>query len=318
MFNMTLREYGEYIISMMFVPIDIWYSLLQVFFGIYDQTHYYVDSIKSNIGIIITIFNEYIQSIPRHFIAHHYHQQYLRKLGFPREKSLIDTGKLTWNEEKLKGKGEGVTGILDNASGNYRHLSIASLALDKMWRFLESQKDISIANSIFVDFGCGTGLAVLSALTYPFLEVIGVELDVASASLAETNVERFKKSKLLRCKNVKILCQDMINLEFSSIGCTEIKNCNMKRLNPILPTIILYLYEPLWTLAKEDAILKYREILRNAKSSGRKIIVMYFYAGVYSGDALPVFEELGSTLLFKEKYHSLFFGPPEDLYIYNL
>jgi len=151
------------------------------------------------------------------------------------------------------------------------------------------------------------------------MQVIGVELDMASASLAESNVERFKKSKLLRCNNYRILCQDMIDLEFSSIGSTENKNCNMmKKLNPILPTIILYLYEPLWTLAKEDAILKYREILRNAKSSGRKIIVMYFYAGVYSGDALPVFEELGSTLLFKEKYHSLFFGPPEDLYIYNL
>ena len=150
----------------------------------------------------------------------------------------------------------------------------------------------------------------MSALTYPFLEVIGVELDKASASLAETNVERFKKkSKLLRCNNVQIICQDMITLEFSSLG------RNLKKLNP---TIILYLYEPLWTLAKEDAILKYREILRNAKSSGRKIIVMYFYAGVYSGDALPVFEEIGSTLLFKEKYHSLFFGPPEDLYIYSL
>ena len=161
---MTLREYGEYVISIMFIPIDIWYSLLQVIFGIADQTHYYVDSIRSNVGTILTTFNEYIQSIPRHFIAHIYHQQYLRKLGFPREKSLIDTGKLTWNQAVI-GKDDSklvsVTGILNNASGNYRHLSIASLALDKMWTFLESQKDISIANSIFVDFGCGTGLAVI-------------------------------------------------------------------------------------------------------------------------------------------------------------
>jgi len=318
--TLLLREYGEYVISILFIPIDIWYSFLQVVFGIADQTHYYTDSIKSHIGTILTIFNEYIQSIPRHFIAHIHHQQYLRKLGFPNEKCLMDTGTLTWNEEKLIGQDDSklvsVTGILNNSSGNHRHLSIASLALEKMWSFLESQKDISIANSIFVDFGCGTGLAVLSALTYPFLQVIGVELDKACASLAETNIKSFKqKSKLLRCNDVTILCQDMATLKFSSIGCTEAK---VKKLSPILPTIVLYMYEPLWTLAKDDAIIKYQEILRNAKSSGRKIMVMYFYAGLYSGDALPVFEELGSTLLYKEKYHSLFFGPPQDLYIYIL
>ena len=314
---MTLlrRQYGEYLISMFFVPIDIWLSLLELIWGIVDQTHYYTDGIKLHIGIILTIFYEYVQSIPRHFVAHIYHQQYLRKLGFPRDKNLMDTGRLVWNEEKLNGKGA-VTGILNNSSGNHRHLSIASLALDKMWNFLD-KNDISIANSIFVDFGCGTGLAVLSALTYPFLQVIGVELDEKSADIAQNNVDSFKKkSKLLRCADVKILCQDMCNLEFSSIG-TETKD-NKKKLNSSLPTIILYLYEPLWTLAKEDAILKYREILRNAKLSGRKIIVMYFYAGVYSGDALPVFKELGSTLLYQQKYHSLFFGPPEDLYIYDL
>lgn len=178
--------------------------------------------------------------------------------------------------------------------------------------FSLAHPEFSMTNSVFIDFGCGTGLAVLSALTYPFLEVVGVELDETSASLAQKHVDKFRKSSLLRCTNVKILCKDMSNLEFSSIGCTETNKLN------VLPAIILYMYEPLWTLAKEDAIHIYRKILKNAKSSGRKVIVMYFFAGIYSGDATPVFQELGSVLLYKEKYHSLFFGPAEDLYIYEL
>ena len=313
-----LREYGEYVLLILFVPVDAVLSMIELLKGIIDQTHYHYDAIKEHIGIILKIFSEYMGSIPRNFKAHLHHHRYLRSLGFQGNHTLSDTGKLVWDQEdKLNGNDSkliSVTGILNNSSGNHRHLSIASLALEKMWFFLSNHTDFNFADSIFVDFGCGTGLAVLAALTYPFQKVIGVELDKTSASIAQTNIDTFfnKKSKLTRCADVSILCQDMSIFEFSSIGCTTAKNSSH------LPVIIFYMYEPLWTLKKEDALEIYRSILNKAKKIGRKIIVMYFYAGVYSGDALPVFQELQSKLLFKEKYHSLFFGPAEDLYIYDL
>jgi hypothetical protein len=229
----------------------------------------------------------------------------------------MDTGSLVWTKEKLKpytsnqdSKLVNVTGFLNNSSGNISHMSLSSLAIQKMWNVLSKIPGFSFSNSLFLDFGSGSGLIVLAALTHPFSQVIGVELDKTSATIAEKNIVSFikKKSNLIQCNDFQILNQDMSTIEFSSIGCMKSE----------LPTIILYMYEPLWTLAKEDAFLIYRRIMRKAKASGRKIIVIYFFAGVYSGDALPVFEELGSTLLFKDAYCSLFFGPPEDLYVYEL
>lgn len=132
--------------SILFIPIDIWCSLIQLVWGIVDQTHYYINDIKQHIGLIIIIFNEYFKSIPRFVIAHFYHQQHLRKLGFAQAKQLMDTGALIWEKEKLNGNDNSrsksikendsklisVTGFLNNSSGNHRHLSIASLALEKM------------------------------------------------------------------------------------------------------------------------------------------------------------------------------------------
>ena len=299
-------------ISLLFLPIDILRAFIELLKGIYDQTHYHYDAIKDLLFKASIILYKFLGSIPRHFIAHLFHQRYLRKLGFSEQPNLSDTGNLVWDVQlKPYGNNEdsepltNVTGILSNSSGNFAHLSISSLALQKMWSVLTKRPGFSFKDSIFVDFGCGTGLAILSASTYPFKSVIGVEMDNTTATLAQKNIDIFKnKSKLLQCKDVKILSQDMSGFEFSSIGRME--------------TIVLYMYEPLWTLAKQDALIIYRRILKKAKESHRKIIVFYYYAGVYSGDAIPVFEELGSKLLFQESYHSLFFGPSEDLYVYDL
>ena len=229
----------------------------------------------------------------------------------------MDTGNLVWSKDKLSSYTSkqdsnliNVTGLLNNSSGNIAHMSLSSLALQQMWTILATLPGFSFSESIFLDFGCGSGLVILSALMYPFFKVIGVELDKTSASIADANITSFKKNKpnLVCCKDVQILNQDMSSLEFSSIGSRGVK----------LPTVILYMYEPLWTIAKEDAIHIYRNILTKAKESRRKIIVVYFYSGRYAGDALPVFEELGSTLLFKAPYQTLFFGEFEDLYIYEL
>ncbi len=218
-----------------------------------------------------------------------------------------------------------VTGLLGNASGNPAHLSISSSALQQMWKYLHSKKKFgfSFSDSVFVDFGCGTGLAVLSAMTQPFKQVVGVELNSKTADIARKNVTKFHTQASgtlpVLCSDAHVECKDMADFDFETVGCDPEQSTDpdAQQHPDIKPLIVLYMYEPLWTIAKPDARVIYERILSKAVATDRRLIVMYFFAGNYCGDALPVLEQLDFTLRHKEKYASLFFGAPEDLYVYT-
>ncbi len=57
--------------------------------------------------------------------------------------------------------------------------------LDIVFRYLEPDSD----NDVFLDYGCGKGRAVVTAATYPFRRVIGVELWSELSELASIRRE---------------------------------------------------------------------------------------------------------------------------------
>lgn len=66
-------------------------------------------------------------------------------------------------------------------------------------------------SDVFVDFGCGKGLAVLVAAELPFRQVLGVELAEDWAQEARENVERARPH--LRCQDVRIDAEDVLEWE---------------------------------------------------------------------------------------------------------
>jgi tRNA1(Val) A37 N6-methylase TrmN6 len=83
--------------------------------------------------------------------------------------------------------------------------------------------------------GCGTGFALLSAMTKPLHKILGVDLHEGSTKMAWRNVKKFNKNKeLVQCSDVSVFHQDMVEFK------------NYPAPNEEQDTIILYMYEPLW------------------------------------------------------------------------
>lgn len=82
---------------------------------------------------------------------------------------------------------------------NYRCLDIA---------FKHLQPD---SDDVFLDYGCGKGRAAVTAATYPFGRVIGVELSAELSELAKDNVRRATRN--LNCPNVEIVTADAADYE---------------------------------------------------------------------------------------------------------
>ena len=274
-----------------FCLADLWYAIRQLAWGIYDHTHYHLEALHYwwsagifnnyyHLRMMLEEIELYFSSMPRNFTAHFAHRQYLRRLGIingtSSDNSLSDNGTLVWKSIAPEGNSldngpaQRVTGILGNASGNPAHLTIASLALDKLWTALDSFPTFLYTETAFVDFGCGTGLTVVAALTRPFAEVTGVELHGGTAAIAQRNVDRFlvrdTHNILVRCESVAVRCMDMSDFDFASCAA---------------PAVLLYMYEPLWMLRASDAHIIYERILRNAVRSGKRVTVAYFFCGTY-------------------------------------
>lgn len=58
---------------------------------------------------------------------------------------------------------------------------------------------------VFFDYGCGKGRALVTAATYPFKKVLGVELSLSLADIARNNL---KKARNLRCKQIEVITAD--------------------------------------------------------------------------------------------------------------
>jgi cyclopropane fatty-acyl-phospholipid synthase-like methyltransferase len=85
-----------------------------------------------------------------------------------------------------------------------------------MWSGLKDIIGFNLSKMVFIDFGCGTGLAILAAMTKPFDKVIGVEVDSVSADMCRKNVTSFESNKpeLILSKSTEIHTKDMCDFEY--------------------------------------------------------------------------------------------------------
>jgi hypothetical protein len=158
------------------------------------------------------------------------------------------------------------------------------------------------------------------AMLQPFQQVIGIELHEESARLAQKNLEKLVivNATKCECSKYRVLCQDMRNFDFSILGSND----------KTVDSIVIYLYEPLWTMTKAEAHEVYFTIISNAilntpSTTVKEVYFVYLFAGLYGGAALPAFTEIMKqlphtvTLEYEEQYYGLFFGYSDNMYIYK-
>ncbi len=68
--------------------------------------------------------------------------------------------------------------------------------------------DIQPGRDVFVDFGSGTGRAVIIAALHPFARVIGVEGSTALNEIARRNVQRARKRMM--CQDIEVVTNDVV------------------------------------------------------------------------------------------------------------
>jgi len=94
--------------------------------------------------------------------------------------------------------------IPDSLVGQAVHYATANVDV-----FVEllSRLDITHADYTFVDLGCGKGRALLLASSFPFKQIIGVELSPQLHHTSLLNIRRFR-SDSQRCMNIVSLCEN--------------------------------------------------------------------------------------------------------------
>ena len=187
-------------------PGNILVRSLVPFYQMYSQR-----SIEFTPDAKLQVVMSFLIAIPTFCITHYRHHLYLEYLGFSNggERSqLIDNGSLVWGPNVYgirvgrkcdinvlkKNAMNNKSGLIGNISKNPVHLAISSDALSLIWSILKSLK-VEFSHSIFLDFGSGTGMAMLSAMTKPFKEVIGIERDSASVEICRANINKMKGTK---------------------------------------------------------------------------------------------------------------------------
>ena len=143
-------------------------------------------------------------------------------------------------------------------------------------------------------------------MTKPFSGIVGIDLHERSTQLARVNVQRFieSSSDKLKCTDVTVHHQDMVTFDQYPQSKAQ--------------TTILFMYEPLWTVPKHQAHNTYLQVLMQAKKLNQRVFIAYCYVGRYNGDALPALALINAELLYRAQYSSLFFGEPNDMYIYKI
>lgn len=100
-----------------------------------------------------------------------------------------------------------------------------------------------------IDFGCGKGDFIDYVSTHSMINhIIGIEIDVSSFQFA---TQRFSSIPFITIQHI-----DMNEFVF-----------------PIDSPIILYMYEPLWCLPKEQALISYHNIISHLPSTCHLIYV---------------------------------------------
>ena len=72
---------------------------------------------------------------------------------------------------------------------------------------------VDFSGFTFIDMGSGKGRALLLAAEYPFLDVVGVEVQRKLHEIAEGNIERFCEHPV-QCRDLRSVCMDARQFEF--------------------------------------------------------------------------------------------------------
>ena len=114
---------------------------------------------------------------------------------------------------------------------------------------------VDVHDFTFVDFGCGTGVAMVTAMSYPFLTVCGIELDADTAASAVLNIEVCRSKPFSRCNGANVLNMDAQDYEFTS------------------EHTVLFMFEPLAFVATDVARSIYSKVVGNAAKAGVELII---------------------------------------------
>jgi SAM-dependent methyltransferase len=123
--------------------------------------------------------------------------------------------------------------------------------------FSSIMQDLHIAHEqfVFVDMGCGKGRALLLAASFPFKQVVGVDISEVLTGVALKNVQTFK-GEPRRCEQIKLVCKDASSYELP------------------LEKLVVFFYNPF-----DEHIM--RMVLSNIEKSlhafQRKIYVLYHH-----------------------------------------
>jgi SAM-dependent methyltransferase len=123
--------------------------------------------------------------------------------------------------------------------------------------FSSIMRDLQIAHEqfVFVDMGCGKGRALLLAASFPFKQIVGVDISAILTGVALKNVKTFK-GEPRRCNQIQLVCTDASSYE------------------PPLEKLVVFFYNPF-----DEHIM--RLVLANIEKSlhefPRKIYVLYHH-----------------------------------------
>ena len=105
------------------------------------------------------------------------------------------------------------------------YVPMREVVLRHMLSYLSSSLDVKEFS--FIDLGCGKGRAILIALEYPFIEILGVEASPKHCKVAQSNIKQFLKvSNQVKCRNIQVRCEDASKTKFLNTG------------------LIIYMYHP--------------------------------------------------------------------------
>jgi SAM-dependent methyltransferase len=128
----------------------------------------------------------------------------------------------------------------------------------------------------FVDYGSGKGRVVLTAATYPFRKVIGVEISRTLHATAEQNVQRYRGEPLV--SEVELWCGDAREFPLPS------------------GNLVLHMYHPFGPDILRDMLSK---ILAAANTEpGRRIVLPYLFS---IGVSKAVLQEFPAFRLLRDE-----------------
>jgi SAM-dependent methyltransferase len=124
--------------------------------------------------------------------------------------------------------------------------------------------------SAFVDMGCGKGRVLISALTFPFTQVVGVELSPALAEIAEQNL-----------RSARLLSRRSFSSEIVCIDATQFPI-------PMTPNVVFF-YNP---FPLETMLTVLQNIIRSHHKAARRITLIFYACS-------SIIPEVGEFLLSK-------------------